>query len=133
MAATATVDEPDRARLVAKSDEIERYRERNGNDFIDDEKSLHQIAEARNPDPVRLRDDLQKSRAMKTLEAEETATPFQVEDSELLEEIRAESEALAEEFGHKRLMVACGEHPLSDTDHLDERITTFVTFRDLYV
>ncbi len=39
-----------------------------------------------------------------------------------MEEIRRETRALAGEFGHKRLIVVYGEHPLSDIDYLEESV-----------
>ncbi len=171
------------ANSIIKRDEVEKYLDSRGHDFIDDEKIEAQIEDARNPDPRFIRDILDKSRAMQTLEPEETAALLQVEDPDLLEEMRAtglaiklkaydnrivtfaplymsnhcinsctycgfrrenrdmvrvrlsmdeireETRALAGDFGHKRLIVVYGEHPLSDIDYLEESINTVYDVR----
>ena len=86
MASSATAD-LQWAQSIIKRDEVERYL-RDGHDFIDDELIERQIADARNPEPAFIRAILQKSRAMQTLEPHETAALLQVEDQELLEEMR---------------------------------------------
>ncbi len=171
------------AQSIIRPEEIEKYLDSSGRDFIDDERIIRQLADARNPDPQRVRAILDKSRAMQTLEPEETATLLQVEDPDLLEEmrctgldiklraydnrivtfaplymsnhcinsctycgfrreneemhrvrlspkeIRAETRSLAGTFGHKRLIVVYGEHPLSDIDYLEESINTVYDVR----
>ena len=183
MAVSATMNELEWSRSIIKDDEVDKYLDSAGRDFIDDEKIERQLAEARNPDPARVRDILAKSRDMQTLEPSETATLLQVEDPELLEEmrrtgleiklkaydnrivtfaplymsnhcinsctycgfrrentemqrvrlsmddIRTETQALAGQFGHKRLIVVYGEHPLSDIDYLEESINTVYDVR----
>ncbi|HUX52149.1 MAG TPA: radical SAM protein, partial [Spirochaetia bacterium] len=158
--------------------EVERYLDSAGNDFIDDELIERQIAENRNPDPQRIRDILQKSRAIQTLEPAETAALLNVEDPELLEEMKrtafeiklhvydnrivtfaplyvsnhcvnsceycgfrvenrdmirrrltmeeiaAETRALAGTYGHKRLVAVFGEHPSSHVDYIVDTINT---------
>ena len=76
------------AQSIIRPEEIEKYLDSSGRDFIDDERIIRQLADARNPDPQRVRAILDKSRAMQTLEPEETATLLQVEDPDLLEEMR---------------------------------------------
>lgn len=41
-----------------------------------------------------------------------------------MDEVRAETEALAGKIGHKRLIVVYGEHPSTSTDYIAETITT---------
>lgn len=176
MAISAKARETEWAKSIIKPEEVEKYLNADGTDFIDDELIERQLAEAQNPDPVRVRDILEKSKAMQTLLPEETATLLQVENPELLEEMRRtgleiklkaydnrivtfaplymsnhcinsctycgfrveneemqrvrlskeeiekEVRALTGAFGHKRLIVVYGEHPLSDIDYLEESI-----------
>ena len=181
MAISAT--ELEWANSIIKPEEVEKYLDAEGNDFIDDEEIHRRLADARNPEPQQVRDILAKSRSMETLLPEETAALLQVEDPELLEEmrrtgleiklkaydnrivtfaplymsnhcinsctycgfrteneqmhrlrlsqedIRKEVRALAGEFGHKRLIVVYGEHPLSDIDYLEESINNVYAVR----
>lgn len=181
MASSATAD-LQWAQSIIKRDEVERYL-RDGHDFIDDELIERQIADARNPEPAFIRAILEKSRAMQTLEPHETAALLQVEDEDLLEEMRQtgleiklkaydnrivtfaplymashcvnsctycgfrrentamhrvklsaaeieqEVRALAGQFGHKRLVVVYGEHPLTDIDYLEESVNTVYNIR----
>lgn len=175
--------ELDWANSIIKPEEVEKYLDNDGKDFIDEERIHRQLEEARHPDAQRVRDILDKSRGMQTLLPEETATLLQVEDPALLEEMRAtgleiklkaydnrivtfaplymsnhcinsctycgfrteneqmhrirlskekiekEVRALAGEFGHKRLIVVYGEHPLSDIDYLEESINSVYSIR----
>jgi 2-iminoacetate synthase len=41
-----------------------------------------------------------------------------------MDEIKAETEALTGNFGHKRLIVVYGEHPKSDIDYIEKSIDT---------
>ncbi len=163
---------------VVRPEEVERYLGRQGADFVDDELLERQIRENRAPDSKRIRDILAKSRAIQTLEPEETAALLNVEDPELLdemkhvaleiklhvydnrivtfaplyasnhcvnscaycgfraenremvrrqltmEEIAAETRALAGNYGHKRLIAVFGEHPSSHVDYIVDTINT---------
>ncbi len=80
--------ELDWAQEIVRPEEIEKYLDANGNDFINDEKIERDLAAAHNPDPAQVRAILDKSRAMQTLEPHETAVLLQVEDRDLLEEMR---------------------------------------------
>ena len=71
---------------VIKEDEITRYMV-NGKDFIDDEEIWKKIKENRNPEPLKIRDILQKSLAVETLKPDETAALLNVEDEGLWEEM----------------------------------------------
>ena len=71
---------------VIKEDEITRYMV-NGKDFINDEEIWGRIERNRNPEPQKVRDILQKSLAVETLEPDETATLLNVEDEGLWEEM----------------------------------------------
>ncbi len=71
---------------VIKEDEITRYME-NGNDFINDAEIWAKIEGNKNPDPSKVRDILDKSLAIETLEPDETATLINVQDEGLFEEI----------------------------------------------
>lgn len=162
---------------VIKDDEITRYLI-NGKDFIDDDEIRDKIEHNRNPDPKRIRDILQKSIAIETLDPDETAALLNVEDEELLQEmfntaaqikkkvydnrivtfaplyctnlcvnnclycsfrrenskqkrrklslddVRRETEVLAGEIGHKRLIVVYGEHPVSNIQYMADTIRT---------
>ena len=66
--------------------EIEQYLN-NGKCFIDDSEILHNLSLTKNPDPIRIRDILKKSLAIKTLTPKETACLLNVEDVELLTEL----------------------------------------------
>ncbi|MDO9516274.1 MAG: [FeFe] hydrogenase H-cluster radical SAM maturase HydG [Syntrophales bacterium] len=77
---------------VIREDEITRYLT-DGKDFIDDGKIWGEITSNKNPDPQKIRDILQKSLAVETLDPDETAVLLNVEDKGLWEEI---SEAAGE-------------------------------------
>ena len=51
MAVSAPVNELDWANSIIKPEEVEKYLDSRGNDFIDDEKIERQLAEAHNPEP----------------------------------------------------------------------------------
>ena len=162
---------------VIKEKEITKYME-NGGDFINDGEIWEKIEKNRNPDPQKVKDILDKSLAIETLEPDETATLLNVEDEALfeeifdvagkvkrrvydnrivtfaplycsnlcvnnclycafrkengaqkrrrltLEEIKRETEVLAGEIGHKRLIVVYGEHPTSDANYIADTIRT---------
>ncbi|MGI5869212.1 MAG: [FeFe] hydrogenase H-cluster radical SAM maturase HydG [Kiritimatiellia bacterium] len=71
---------------VIKRDEITRYCP-NGQDFIDDARIESQLADAKNPDPARIRDILAKSLAIETLDPAETALLLNVSDPGLRREM----------------------------------------------
>lgn len=169
---------------VIQPDETDRWLE-NGRDFIDDEHFatlLDAMDQRRHrgvePDAALVREILAKSRSIKGLSLEETATLMEVRSPELLaemdqaakwikhkvydnrivtfaplylssscvnsctycgfrqenrqmvrrrvelDEVRRETEALARDFGHKRLVVVYGEHPDSDIDYMVKSIDT---------
>ncbi|PIE31308.1 [FeFe] hydrogenase H-cluster radical SAM maturase HydG [candidate division KSB3 bacterium] len=69
-----------------KQEQIDKYLEK-GKDFIDDGRIEQQIADAVNPDPLKVRDIIAKSRAIEDLTPEETATLLNVTDPELWQEM----------------------------------------------
>ncbi len=71
---------------VIKEDEITRYME-NGKDFIDDEEIWNNLEKNKDPEPQKIREILQKSLTIETLEPDETAALLNVKDEELWEEI----------------------------------------------
>ena len=154
-----------------KEDEITKYME-NGKDFINDEEIWEKIEKNKNPDPSWIREIFQKSLEIETLTPDETAALINVDDLDLIEEmkevalkvklkvydnrivtfaplylgnycvnnclycgfrrdnhvikrkvlteeeIRRETEVLAGEIGHKRLIVVYGEHPVMDVEYM---------------
>ncbi|ADL12750.1 [FeFe] hydrogenase H-cluster radical SAM maturase HydG [Acetohalobium arabaticum] len=72
---------------VIKQDEIDRYLI-DGDDFIDDNLIEQQLEEHRDPDPKWIREIIQKSLEIERLEPEETAALLNVEDEELLNEMK---------------------------------------------
>lgn len=75
------------AQQVVRPEEIEKYLV-NGKDFIDEQAILGDLAKNEKPDPQQVRDILQKSLGINLLSPEETAILLNVEDAELLEEMR---------------------------------------------
>lgn len=71
---------------VVREGEITRYLA-DGEDFIDDGKIWDQIIGNKSPEPRRIRDIIQKSLAVETLDPGETAALLNVEDEELWNEI----------------------------------------------
>ena len=71
---------------IIHNEEIDKYLI-NGKDFIDNESIFSVLTRQSNPDPVFIRDILQKSLAIKTLTPDETAALLQVKDPELWQEI----------------------------------------------
>jgi len=67
--------------------EIEKYT-RGGKDFIPDDEIEKKIRDNRAPDPTRVKDILQKSLSVETLDADETAALLNVDDPDTLEEMR---------------------------------------------
>lgn len=76
-------------------------------DFIQDDKIIATLEEARNPDPREIRDILAKSRSKERLAPEETAALLQVEDAELLVEMyRAAGEVKKSVYGNRIVFFA---------------------------
>ncbi|MBN2143922.1 MAG: [FeFe] hydrogenase H-cluster radical SAM maturase HydG [Candidatus Aureabacteria bacterium] len=166
-----------RASAIIRSDQIHRYMD-HGRDFIQDDLIWEKIHKQKNPDPVRIRDIIQKSLTIQTLNPDETAALLNVKDKDLWQEmrgaaievkkrvydnrvvtfaplycsnlcinnclycgfrsenkavqrrmltqaeVRRETEVLAGEIGHKRLIVVYGEHPKTGLDYMIETIRT---------
>lgn len=72
---------------MIKQDEIDKYLV-GGKDFIDEEKIYGDLERQKHPDKQRVRDILQKSLEVKILTPQETAALLNVEDPELLQEMR---------------------------------------------
>jgi len=72
---------------VIKEEEIVRYL-KDGKDFIDDREIEKKLEENKNPDPKRIRDIMEKSLNVETLEPDECAALLNVEDEDLLREMR---------------------------------------------
>ena len=68
-------------------DQIDRYLNEDGTDFIDDEFIEKTIQEQANPDASYIRDIIAKSRRLETLLPEETAALLNVTDPELIKEM----------------------------------------------
>lgn len=79
-------DEQDYRQNFIRQDQIDRYLD-NGKDFIPDDQIEQMLIANRNPDPIRIREILAKSRAIETLLPEETAALLNVTDPALLEEM----------------------------------------------
>ncbi|MDY4042248.1 MAG: [FeFe] hydrogenase H-cluster radical SAM maturase HydG [Marinifilaceae bacterium] len=77
----------DWAAAVIKQDEIDKYLV-GGKDFIDEGKIYEELEKQKNPDKQQVRDILQKSLDIKILTPAETALLLNVEDPELLQEMR---------------------------------------------
>jgi 2-iminoacetate synthase len=71
---------------VIKEEQITRYLE-NGRDFIDDEEIWEKLSKNQNPDKQRIREIIQKSLEIESLEPDETAALLNVKDPELWQEI----------------------------------------------
>jgi len=158
-----------------KHDEVEKYLE-NGQDFINDEEIWEKINKHKNPDPTQVREIFAKALQIETLTPDETAILINVEDEDLLDEMREvahkikkkvydnrivtfaplylgdycvnnclycgfrrenrvikrkvlqeeeiirETEVLAGEIGHKRLIVVYGEHPVMGVDYIERSL-----------
>ncbi|MCM1030734.1 MAG: [FeFe] hydrogenase H-cluster radical SAM maturase HydG [Oscillibacter sp.] len=72
---------------VVRQEEIDKYLV-NGKDFIDEGEIVRELEETRGPDVGMVRDILQKSLDIKLLTPRETAVLLNVEDPELLEEMK---------------------------------------------
>lgn len=77
----------DWAQQVIRQDEIDKYLV-NGKDFIDEEQIVASLTTHKALDKRQVRDILQKSAEIKLLTPQETALLLNVEDAELLEEMR---------------------------------------------
>lgn len=160
-----------------KPEQVTKYLDK-GRSFIDAASIERALRANVNPDPLRVRDILQKSLAIETLSPEETACLIHVTDPDLLaemretagrvkikvydnrivtfaplylgnlcvnncaycgfrqsngseqrrvlthEEVRRETEVLAGQIGHKRLIVVYGEHPRTDVDYIASTLQT---------
>jgi 2-iminoacetate synthase len=71
---------------VIKEEEIKRYM-KDGKDFINDEEIWEKLNINANPEPQRIKDILQKSLSIETLEPDETAALLNVKDKEIWDEI----------------------------------------------
>ncbi|GAB5046609.1 [FeFe] hydrogenase H-cluster radical SAM maturase HydG [Thermodesulfovibrio sp. TK110] len=182
MIATLTKKEKAWMDMVIREDEVTRYM-KNGRDFINDEEIWEKLRENQNPEPSRIREILEKSLSIQTLEPDETASLLNVKDPELwqeifdtaakikkkvydnrivtfaplycgnlcvnnclycgfrrdnhvikrrvltLEEIKRETEVLAGEIGHKRLIVVYGEHPATGPEYIRDTIETIYSVK----
>ncbi len=72
---------------VVRQEEIDKYLV-NGKDFVDEREIVRELEETRGPDVGMVRDILQKSLDIKLLTPRETAVLLNVEDPELLEEMK---------------------------------------------
>jgi len=160
-----------------KIDQVEKYLNK-GRLFIDQEAIERALASNLKPSKAQIKDILDKSLAIETLELEETALLLSVEDGDSLariaevagevkkkvydnrivtfaplymsnlcvnnclycgfrkdnlnvhrrvldlDEVKRETEVLAGEIGHKRLVVVYGEHPQTDIDYMSSTIKT---------
>lgn len=86
MTAVLTKKEKSWMDMVIKEEEIEKYM-KDGRDFINDEEIWKKLKENQNPEPSRIRDILQKSLSIETLEPDETAALLNVKDPELWQEM----------------------------------------------
>lgn len=72
---------------VIKQDEIDKYLI-DGEDFINESEIIKNLKENKNPDKKRIRDIIQKSLEIKRLDPDETAALLNVEDKDLLNEMK---------------------------------------------
>jgi len=160
-----------------KPEQISKYLDGN-NCFINENEIEQMLISRRKPDTGKIKDILQKSLQIETLTPEETAYLMDVNDRDLLEEmkqtaakvkkkvydnrivtfaplylgnlcvndcvycgfrrsnksasrrklllqeVKSETEVLAGQIGHKRLIVVYGEHPETDVDYIASTIQT---------
>ncbi len=71
---------------VIKQDEVDKFLQL-GRDFINDEEITKFLSEQKNTESARIRQIIQKSREVETLEPVEAAALLNVEDKDLWEEI----------------------------------------------
>ncbi|MEA3328369.1 MAG: [FeFe] hydrogenase H-cluster radical SAM maturase HydG [Candidatus Omnitrophota bacterium] len=147
-----------------------------GQSFINEDAIFESLKRNERPDPKRIKDILEKSLSIQTLEPDECAALLNTEDPEIseqifrtaseikkkvydnrivtfaplylsnfcvnsclycafrkentiekrrrlnMEEVKKETEVLAGEIGHKRLIVVYGEHPVSNIDYMVDTI-----------
>ncbi|HOT43178.1 MAG TPA: [FeFe] hydrogenase H-cluster radical SAM maturase HydG [Syntrophorhabdaceae bacterium] len=86
MLAVLTKKERDWVESVIKDEEIVKYME-NGRDFIDDDDIWERLQRNTKPDKNRIRDIIQKSLEIQTLEPDETASLLNIEDPDTWHEI----------------------------------------------
>ncbi|MGB9823819.1 MAG: [FeFe] hydrogenase H-cluster radical SAM maturase HydG [Candidatus Hydrothermia bacterium] len=158
-----------------KQDEIDRYLE-DGRDFINDEEIWEKINKYKNPDRNWIKEIFGKALSIQTLTPDETAALINLEDEDLIEEMKQvallikkkvydnrivtfaplylgdycvnnclycgfrrdnhvikrkvlneeeivrETEVLAGEIGHKRLITVYGEHPSMGVDYIEKSL-----------
>lgn len=86
-----------------KQNEIDKYLV-NGEDFIPDAAIHEQLKRNSNPDPTRIRDILQKSLSIKTLDPDETAVLLHVSDPDLLQEMQEAAFAVKKKVYDNRIV-----------------------------
>jgi 2-iminoacetate synthase len=86
MTAVLTKKEKTWMEKVIKEDEVTKYMD-GGKDFINDEEIWEKLIDNSNPEPARIREIIQKSLSIQTLEPDETAALLNVKDPELWQEI----------------------------------------------
>ncbi|HOJ71923.1 MAG TPA: [FeFe] hydrogenase H-cluster radical SAM maturase HydG [Syntrophorhabdaceae bacterium] len=86
MLGVLTKKERDWVESVIKDEEIVKYME-NGRDFIDDDDIWERLQRNTKPDKNRIRDIIQKSLEIQTLEPDETASLLNIEDPDTWHEI----------------------------------------------
>lgn len=91
------------AQQVIKPAEIEKYLV-NGKDFIDEKSIFGNLEKFKQPDKSRVRDILQKSLDIKILSPEETAVLLNVEEPEMLEEMREAALAVKKKVYDNRIV-----------------------------
>ncbi|ERP31488.1 [FeFe] hydrogenase H-cluster radical SAM maturase HydG [Chitinivibrio alkaliphilus] len=79
---------------VIRPEEISRYLESDGNDFIRDTEIEQTLRENASPDPAYIRDIIAKSKSLETLLPRETAALLNVTDPELIEEMKEAAMAI---------------------------------------
>jgi len=88
---------------IIKIDEIEKYLE-GKQDFINDIEIWEKIKKATNPDPMRVREILNKALSIETLEPEELAVLINVKDPELWEEMFAIAKEIKKKVYDNRIV-----------------------------
>lgn len=77
-----------------KRDQITKYLQEDGTDFIDEEQIWDKLNKAEKPDSSYIRKIIAKSRRIKTLSLEETAALLQVSDPQLIREMEEAAEEI---------------------------------------
>lgn len=91
------------AQQVIKPAEIEKYLV-NGKDFIDEQSIVSSLEQNQHPDKQQVRDILRKSLEIKLLSPEETAVLLNVEDPDLLEEMKEAALAVKKKVYDNRIV-----------------------------